>query len=110
MTSWSSVGVTGAVSCGPWSRLESIWGACGGARRASGWHLEPLQGPLGALWAQFGVDLEQIGAQICVKSRAVTTKTDFCESAESFAPVDRNQGFQLPSSAENRDKSVFFFP
>ena len=108
MTSWSSVGVTGAVSCGPRRRLESIWGACGGARRASGWHLEPLQGPLGALWAQFGVDFEQICAEICVKSCAVTTKTDFCESAESFAPVDRNQGFQLQSSAKNRENSDFF--
>ena len=92
--------------------LGGAWSPSGGHVGALGGHLdgtwEPLQGPLGALWAQFGVDFEQICAQIGVKSRAVTTKTDFCESAESFAPVDRNQGFQLQSSAKNIEKSVFF--
>ena len=92
--------------------LGGAWSPSGGHVGALGGHLdgtwEPLQGPLGALWAQFGVDFEESGAQIRVKSRAVTTRTYFCESAESFAPVDRNQGFRLQSSAKNREKSVFF--
>ena len=79
--------------------LGAAWSPSGGHVGALGGHLDGtwarLQGPLGTLGAQFGVDFEQICAQFCVKSRAVTTKTDFCESAESFAPVDRNQGFEL---------------
>ena len=92
--------------------LGGAWSPSGGHVGALGGHLdgtwEPLQGPLGALWAQFGVDFEQICAESCVKSCAVTTKTDFCESAESYPPVDRNQGFLLQSSAKNIEKSDLF--
>ena len=49
-------------------------------------------GVLGALAAQIGADFEQMCIQIDVKARAVTTKSEFRESGESFAPVERNQG------------------
>ena len=77
----------GHLGCFVWS-LEPLGGHVWALRGHLDGTWEPLKGPLGALWAQFGIDFEEIVAQIGVKSCAVTTKSGFCESAESFALVE----------------------
>ena len=79
--------------------LGGAWRASGGPRRASGGpsgrHLGVIWSPLGALWVDLEADLELICIEICVKSYRATAKSEFGGNAESFALIERNQGFEL---------------
>ena len=67
----------------------------GGPRGAAGRHLGTIWSPLGALGADLEADLELFCTEICVKSHRANAKSEFGGNAESFAPVERNQGFAL---------------
>ena len=75
--------------------LGDLGGLLGGPRGATGRHLGAIWSPLGALGGDLEADTELICTEIRVNSHRATAKSEFGGNAESFAPVDRNQGFAL---------------
>ena len=84
--------------------LGGAWRASGGPRRASGGssgrHLGAIESPLGALGPDLESNLELICTENYTKSHRAAAKSEFGGNAESFAPVERNQGFRPPKFVE----------